>query len=134
MNKFNMCLGERERTGVYQAAPRTETPMATAMPMAEKVYGDILTSARDHELDSPNITEPDIFFNFFFFFFLDFFLWWVLIWFDNTKSARERAREREVPHVLSATRDLFGGFWTIRSYWNDAVLNMLLKFEYYWWM
>ena len=36
---------------VYQAAPRTETPIETAMPMAEKVYGEIATSALPQELE-----------------------------------------------------------------------------------
>ncbi|KAL6006573.1 hypothetical protein ACLOJK_032066 [Asimina triloba] len=35
----------------YQAAPKTETPIATAIPIAEKVYGEICTRARDQELD-----------------------------------------------------------------------------------
>lgn len=54
------------------------------------------------------------------FFFFGFFLWWVLIWFDNMKSDRG---ERELQHVLSAARDLFGGFWIIRPYWNGDALN-----------
>ena len=32
--------------------------MAMAMPTAEKVYGEIVTTACDHELDGPAITAP----------------------------------------------------------------------------
>ena len=47
----------RRRFGFYQAAPRTETPIEMAIPIAENVYGEILTNAAPHELAS---TIPDI--------------------------------------------------------------------------
>ena len=34
---------------------KTETPMPMAIPMTEKVEGEIWTNARDHELDAPTI-------------------------------------------------------------------------------
>ena len=51
----------------YQAAPKTETPMPMAIPMTEKVEGEIWTNARDHELDAPTIDSdyqfsPDLIF------------------------------------------------------------------------
>jgi len=49
--------GGRRRFGFYQAAPRTETPIEMAIPIAENVYGEILTNAAPHELAS---TIPDI--------------------------------------------------------------------------
>ena len=48
---------EEEEDWIYQAAPRTETPIEMAIPIAEKVYGEILTNAAPHELAS---TIPDI--------------------------------------------------------------------------
>ena len=47
-----MVIDGRDR---YHAAPRTETPIEIAIPMAEKVYGEIRSSAWPHELDDVTI-------------------------------------------------------------------------------